>query len=198
MFFTTVGILSVIGLSNVIDRISGYNFPLFGFRNSVIVSDSMSYSNAENTYLDTETYNIGRIQVYDVVTTKVYKTYDDIQLYDVITYKYGNTLVCHRVIDKYIDNETNNKCLITRGDANNISDLEPVTWDKVRGKVINVSRGTGKTILFFQSPYFLIAISGSLFFVLLGMYIYDYHHDKNDTNGGEPKDKHIQKPKANN
>ena len=54
-----------------------------------------------------------------------------------------------------------------------MSDFQPVTWSQVRGKVISVSKGTGKVVLFFQSPYFLIAICGSLFFVFLGLFIFE-------------------------
>ena len=179
MFFTVVGILAFLGLSNFIDQASGYNFPLFGVRNSVIISPSMSYINEANDYLNTAEYSIGRIQTYDVVTTNLYRSYDDIKLYDVVTYFDGKSLVCHRVIDKYIDEETNNKCIITRGDANNMSDFHPVTWNQVRGKVVSVSKGTGRVVLFFQSPYFLIAVCGSLFFVFLGLFIFERKSKKN-------------------
>lgn len=173
VFFTAIGILAFLGVSSFIDQATGYNFPLFGMRNSVIVSPSMSYANEANDYLNTAEYSIGRIQTYDVVTTRLYKSYDEVKLYDVVTYFDGKALVCHRVIDKYIDDETHHKCLITRGDANNMSDFQPVTWSQVRGKVISVSKGTGKVVLFFQSPYFLIAICGSLFFVFLGLFIFE-------------------------
>ena len=85
VFFSVVGIFVLFALLNGIDQHSGYKVPLFGMRTSVIVSESMEHKNPSNSYLTDDMY---RINKFDVITTKNYKSYDDIKLYDVITY-YG-------------------------------------------------------------------------------------------------------------
>ena len=173
VFWTIIAFLGSACLINGIDQMSGYKVPFFGYRRSVIVSESMSQANPNNTYLDESMH---QIQKYDVILTKTYKSYDDIKLYDVITYYSSkNGLVCHRVVDKY-ENESG-KYLVTRGDANNDNDV-PFEYSNVRGKVIRVTPKVGRVVLFMQSPYFLIAFFGSGFFILLGMFIYDYEKDK--------------------
>ena len=164
-----VGTLVVFALVNGIDQHSGYKAPFFGYRKSVITSDSMSEVNEVNTYITDE---MEQIQKFDVVTTKNYKSYDDIQLYDVLTYySESNGLICHRVIDKYEDN--GEQYIVTRGDANNTDD-EPINYSLVRGKVISVHKGTGHFVAFIQSGYFILALCLSIFFVCLGMFIFDF------------------------
>ena len=172
IFFSIIGIFVSYFLVNAIDQHTGYNLPFFGYRNSVIVSDSMSSVSPENDYITEE---MQQLQKYDVITTKTYKSYDDIKLYDILTYSNGKTLVCHRVVDKYTDNGVN--YVVTRGDANNVDDT-PVAYKSVKGKVIKVTHKVGYLVLFFQSGYISLAIFGSLFFFFLGMYIYDHEMDK--------------------
>ena len=172
IFFAVIGTFISYFLVNAIDQHTGYNLPFFGYRNSVIVSESMSSINPSNDYI---TSDMKRLKKYDVITTKTYKSFDDIQLYDVLTYSSGNTLVCHRVVDKYTDNGIN--YVVTRGDANNADDT-PISYKAVKGKVIRITHNIGYVVLFFQSGYISLAIFGSLFFFFLGIYIYDHEMDK--------------------
>ena len=179
-FWCFVGALVSFALLNGIDKHSGYKAPLFGYRKSVITSNSMSEVNEINTYI---TEDMKQIQKYDVVTTKSYKSFDDIKIYDVLTYySESNGLICHRVVDKYEDN--GEQYLVTRGDANNTDD-EPINYSLVRGKVIKVSKGTGKFVAFMQSGYFILALCLSIFFVSLGIFIFDF------TKKGKKKDKPV-------
>ena len=164
VFGIVVGLFAVSALANGIDRHTGYNFPLFGYRSSVVVSSSMANANPSNTYL---TEDMHRIYLYDVVTTQN-ASYEDVQVYDVVTFLYQDSLICHRVIDKY-ENETG-KYIVTQGDANSTPD-GAVNFELFRGKVVYVTAGAGKLVLFFQSTYFLLALFGAVFFVALGMYI---------------------------
>lgn len=174
-FWCFVASLMVFALVNGIDQHSGYKAPFFGYRKSVITSDSMSEVNTANTYITEE---MEQIQKYDVVTTKNYKSYEDIQIYDVLTYySESNGLICHRVIDKYEDN--GEQYLVTRGDANNTDD-EPINYSLVRGKVISVHKGTGHIVAFFQSGYFILALCLSIFFVSLGLFIFDFTKKKKE------------------
>ena len=169
IFFSVITIMVTFFVWNFIDIQSGYKYPIFGTRTSVIVSPSMATVNDANTYV---TSDMKQIKPYDVVTTKNYKSYDDIKIYDIATYFTGTkNLVCHRVIDKYVG-ENGKQYIVFRGDANATNDA-PVSYDLIRGKVVNISRGTGHFIAFVQSPFFFIAIFGTIFFVALGMFIID-------------------------
>ena len=174
IFFTIIALIVTFSVWNYIDIKSGYKYPIFGLRKSVIVSQSMATVNDANTYITSE---MKQIKKYDVVTTKGYKNFDAIKQYDIATYFAGSkNLICHRVVDKYID-ENGKKYVVFRGDANNVNDA-PVSYDLVRGKVIGISRGTGRFVAFIQSPYFFLAIFGTVFFVALGLFIVNQDKEK--------------------
>ena len=173
IFFTLIGIIVTFSVWNFVDIRSGYKYPIFGMRTSVIVSPSMAEKNDANTYL---TDDMKQIQKYDVVTTVKYKSFDDIKLYDVATYFNGSRdLICHRVIDKY--ESEGKQYVVFRGDANNVSDA-PVSYELVRGRVVSVTPKVGHFVSFIQSPYFFIAIFGTVFFVALGLFIVNLGKEK--------------------
>ena len=169
VFFTLISIMVTFFVWNFIDIQSSYKYPIFGTRTSVIVSPSMATVNDANK--DYITSDMKQIQMYDVVTTVNYKSFDEIKIYDIATYYNGSkNLICHRVIDKYEDN--GKQYVVFRGDANNLNDT-PVSYDLVRGKVVNIVPKVGHVVAFVQSPYFSIAIFGTIFFVALGIFIAD-------------------------
>lgn len=73
---------------------------------------------------------------YPVNTLVIVQNVDasDIEVGEVITYVLNDegTLVTHRVVSKDTANET----FITKGDANNVEDASPVSWNNVVGKVV--------------------------------------------------------------
>ena len=172
LFWTAISFLLLVFLSNTIDRYTGYRFPLFGLRQSVIVSESMARADESNTYL---TDDMKRIRKYDVILTRNYRSYNEIKMYDVLTYAEGSSLICHRVVDLYEDE--GKQYIVTRGDSNNVDDT-PIEYSLVRGKVINVTRGFGQVYLFVQSPFVFLAIFGSGFFIFLGAFIIDHQRNK--------------------
>ena len=190
IFFSIITIMVVFFVWNFVDIKSGYKYPIFGLRKSVIVSPSMASVDDANTYITPE---MKQIKPYDVVTTKAYSSFDSIKQYDIATYFTGSkTLICHRVIDKYID-ENGNKYVVFRGDANNTNDA-PVSYSLIRGKVISISRGTGHFVAFIQSPYFFIAIFGTVFFVALGMFIIDRNKQQKVLETAEGEQQPEEKP----
>ena len=173
IFFSIIGLMVAFSIWNIIDIRTGYKYPVFGVRSSVIVSPSMASKNEANTYLTSE---MKQIQKYDVVTTVNYKNFDEIKIYDVATYYTGSKdLVCHRVVNKYIFE--GHKYVILRGDANNIDD-SPILYESIRGKVVSVTPKMGHVVAFIQSPYFFLALFGTVFFVALGIFIMDYSKNK--------------------
>lgn len=173
IFFGLLTLIVAFSVWNFIDIRSGYKYPIFGMRTSVIVSPSMSTKNEANTYL---TDDMKQIQKFDVVTTAPYKNFDDIKLFDVATYFNGTKeLICHRVVDKYEEN--GKQYIVFRGDSNNVSDA-PVSYELIRGKVIAVTPKAGHFVSFVQSPYFFIAIFGTVFFVALGLFVINLGKEK--------------------
>lgn len=173
IFFSVVGFIAAYFVWNQFDIHTGYQHSFFGTRNSVIVSPSMSTVNESNDYI---TEDMKQLQKYDVITTLDYKSFDEIEIYDIATYcSSSNELICHRVVDKY---EADGKqYIVFRGDANNIND-EPVSYELIRGKVVYVTPKIGHVVAFVQSPYILIAIFGTLFFVFFGAFIITYKKEK--------------------
>lgn len=180
LFLVVLGFVLSYPICGAIDRVTNYSCPWFGLRNAIVRTGSMGTANPANTYLDD---SMERIYPNDLVTTKNYGSYEEIHLYDVLTYVAPEGLICHRVVALYESEGT--KWIVTRGDANTMDDA-PFRYEQVRGKVIGVARGLGPFVDFFGSPYFLIALCGSGFFIFLGMYIYDLN--KNPTPKA-PKDK---------
>ncbi len=181
IFFSVIAVIVTFSVWNFIDIRSGYKYPIFGLRNSVIVSPSMATVNEANTYI---TEDMKQIKPYDVVTTKQYGSFEDIKQYDIATYFAGsNKLICHRVVDKYVD-DSGKQYIVFRGDANSTNDA-PVSYDLIRGKVVGISRQTGHFIAFIQSPYLFIAIFGTIFFVALGMFIISHGKEKKELEAEE-------------
>lgn len=58
--------------------------------------------------------------------------FEELQQGDVVAYNVGASVVTHRI--QSINQE--NRSLITKGDANSSADFMPVSYDKVRGKVV--------------------------------------------------------------
>lgn len=184
VFFSLLSLMLAVIITTFVDIKSGYKYPIFGLRTSVITSPSMATVNPANeSYI---TSDMKQIQKNDVITTKQYKSFDDIKIYDVATYYSGNSLlICHRVVDKYEEN--GEKYIVFKGDANATIDA-PVKYSFVRGKVINVVPKAGAFVSFVQSPYFFIGLFGAGFFVALAFFVLDSKKKKQvEENATEPQ-----------
>ena len=110
---------------------------IFGLKPEVVTTGSMI-----------PTYNIGTI-IY-------YKTVDqaEIQVGDAISYRLNNgEIVTHRVV------EIENGNYFTKGDANNVKDAVPVTYDNVEGKIVGpVIPLLGYGVAFANSHIFVVFI----------------------------------------
>lgn len=169
----------VVGFScvNIVDKTTSYSFPLFGYHNAVVLTNSMSEVLPMNeSYVPEDSIRIKR---NDVIIIHEYKSYEEVEINDVCSYiNQDGLLVCHRVIDKY---ETESgKYIITRGDNNTLDD-NPFEFKAMRGKVVKVIPSIGLLALFFQSYYFLLAASGIAFFCFLGAYISKVVDEKEET-----------------
>lgn len=178
-----IALILFLNIYNLIDRMTGFGASLFGFRPSVIVSNSMSFiHDANKDYLE-DRDDLHRIYKNDMIFT-MDTSYDDLNIYDVVTYYSDGSLICHRIVDKY--ESDGKKYVVTRGDANNTSDA-PFEESMLRGKVIGVWSGVGVVFLFFQSLYGLLAVFVCMFFIFLGMFI----SQKEDKSKDKKKEKTV-------
>ncbi len=153
-------VLFIIFIFSLISKISNtYNMP---YQILVVASNSMSYKNEENIYLE----NINnQFNKYDLI---IIKTNQEINLYDVVCYKKDNKLIIHRVI------EIKDNGYITRGDANNISD-ELVNSNDIIGVYNNVRIPyLGYIVFYLQSSYGISAV----IFIYLLLIIYSIYDSK--------------------
>ena len=169
VFFTLLSLMLAVVVVTFIDIRSGYKYPIFGLRTSVITSPSMATIDPANQSYITD--DMKQIQKNDVIITKQYNSFDEIKIYDVATYYSGKSiLICHRVIDKYVEDGV--QYVVFKGDANSSIDA-PVKYSFVRGKVINVIPKAGNFVSFVQSPFFIIGLFGAGFFVALAFFLVD-------------------------
>ena len=56
---------------------------------------------------------------------------ESLQEMDIVTFQKGNLVITHRVVKNDVQKEE----LITKGDANNANDIQPVAYKQIKGKV---------------------------------------------------------------
>ena len=56
---------------------------------------------------------------------------ESLQEKDIVTFQKGNLVITHRVVKNDVQKEE----LITKGDANNAKDIQPVAYEQIKGKV---------------------------------------------------------------
>lgn len=56
---------------------------------------------------------------------------ESLQEKDIVTFQKGNLVITHRVVKNDVQKEE----LITKGDANNANDMQPVAYEQIKGKV---------------------------------------------------------------
>jgi len=103
--------------------------------------------------------------------------FEEIQPDDRITFQTSDHIVVtHRVKEKQ------SEALITKGDANQTIDGEPVTPDRLIGRVHLVIPYLGSVLLFLKRPIVVVVLAGIILIWLLLAY---YFSDKNEVNTKE-------------
>lgn len=108
---------------------------VFGWSWAVVISGSMEPN----------------IKVDDLIIVHRQNSY---ALKDVITFRSesGRSVITHRIVGE------TSVGFITRGDNNNVNDFDPITKDRIIGKVVMVIPGIGKFISLLQTPFGLLLI----------------------------------------
>lgn len=166
----------------IVDQASQYNVDFVSYRISVVTSDSMSTIDPSNEDR-LENYK-ERINKGDLIVSETNINYDNIKINDVIIYFNGKTLVCHRVINKF--SEDNNEFLITQGDANNVSD-GIITFNQVKGRVIDVIPYIGYVNLYLTSPYGVLAICLVILIIIIALLINEFLKAKENNENKDSK-----------
>ncbi len=131
---------------------------IFGVTPMVVLTDSMSGTAKDH------------IESGDLIFVEKADP-DKLEVGDVISFfeEGTRTVVTHRIVEKKYS-EDGSPFFITKGDANNIADDQPVTVDRIIGVYVSRVPGVGHFALFLQTP------TGMLVFIgipLLAFIIYD-------------------------
>ena len=142
----------------------------FNYETFIIVSESMEPN-----------INVGDIIIINKNST------DDIQEDDIITFEKKGEYITHRV--KEIKEQYGNKKYITKGDNNNIEDVEEVDFSEIKGKVIFKIPYIGLIILKISKPKNLIII------LIIFLLLYRIALKKDDKHKERAKKKRIEDEK---
>lgn len=116
--------------------------------------------------------------------------FEEFKVGDIVTYSISEkTMVTHRItkIDKQ------EKILITRGDANDSEDAEPVEFTRVKGKADFHVPFLGYLSIYLRTPIGIAAICGLLFVLILLFFLPEiFHKDERSENTRENCDVGIQ------
>ena len=82
------------------------------------------------------------IEKWDLI---LIKEQDDYEVDDIVSFKYDGAYITHRIVEK------NGDTFITKGDANNTVD-NPITKDKIAGKVVKIYSNMAAWIKVFTTP----------------------------------------------
>jgi signal peptidase len=134
---------------------------VFGLRAFIVLTPSM-----------TPTFDAGSLIIIKEVNA------DKLQIGDIITYtpkKGDDVLLTHRIVkmSEETKNRTSNENLsfITRGDANNTDDPNPVDPNSILGKTIFHMNGLGTFIVNLRTPLGIAAMVG---IIAVGLFIIPY------------------------
>ena len=141
-------VLAVVLVSNIYvlaaqDIFGQKNPTVFGFSTAVVVTGSMSLA----------------IEAGDFIVTRRCTAYE---VGDIVTFAGDGSTTTHRIVRETADG------LITKGDANDAEDLQPVLESRVIGKVVLTIRGAGSLLLALKSPLGLLCLLAVL---LIAMYL---------------------------
>lgn len=138
-------------------------FPMvLGYKPVVVLSGSME-----------PTYHVGSILYYKQAS------FEEIEAGDVITYHAGEdgAMVTHRVVEKREPEEE----FVTRGDANNTPDPNPVPYERVSGRAASLSLPyAGSFIEWTRKP----TVLGCMALILVAGILLDRENRPDGKNGG--------------
>ncbi len=163
--WSLISILFVVSVFGVVDRLTGYNYSLFGYRVSYITSESMETVHENNVELLIERDD--RYYRNDLIFARVIKNPDEIKPLDVVLFYslQHNRFVVHRIIKIFPAENASDYYFVTRGDANSVNDLL-VNYLQIRGVVVKRIPKVGDLFGYINSIYGLLGFFavGTIYF----------------------------------
>ena len=124
--------------------------------NVCIILQSIVYPEDTPSFLGFKTFTIitgsmsPNIEVDDIVITKEVRA-NELNRDDIISFKNGENTVTHRIVD--IQETEKGRIFTTKGDENDVSDLERVRYDQIEGKYIGRIPKAGIIMEYFKNKY---------------------------------------------
>lgn len=124
--------------------------------NVCIILQSIVYPEDTPSFLGFKTFTIitgsmsPNIEVDDIVITKEVRAIE-LNKNDIISFKNGKNTVTHRIVD--IQETEKGRIFTTKGDGNDVSDLERVRYDQIEGKYIGRIPKAGIIMEYFKNKY---------------------------------------------
>lgn len=142
----------------------------FGFRTFSIITGSME----------------PEINVDDIVIVKKVDKID-IRKGDIITFTIENETITHRVINiSSVDGEL---IYTTKGDKNDVSDIEKIEYRQIEGKYVTKIPKAGKVLTFLKNKY----VFGAVLFILILFYCLQRKHISRKIERKEKREKYERK-----
>ena len=113
-------------------------YDIFGYRAYIIGSGSMEPAICKN----------------DVILVK---QQGDYQQGDIVAYMEENVVYAHRIVEKYSQEE--NFLYRTKGDNNNVADMELITQSQIQGKVVKIIPGIRKIVETIQKNFIIVGVA---------------------------------------
>ncbi len=121
---------------------------------NVVRSGSMSYVSPNHKYLQ-EGEVTNQLQKFDIVFITKAPDEFELEVNDIVVYEFRGDFIIHRIvaIEEPTQSHPNQRYFLLQGDANDIADRFPVTYDQIKG-AYNGTRipFIGSFVLFMQSP----------------------------------------------
>ena len=140
--------------------------PLLGYQSMAVLSGSMEPKIGVGAIVYAKEVDVAELETDDIITYRLT----------------GNTMVTHRIVE--IDSEQ--KCFITKGDANDVVDTSPVTYEQVVGRVDFHLPLLGYVSMYIKTPLGIAAACGILFIAVLLCFLPDIF-SKEDKKSGKEK-----------
>ncbi len=129
--------------------------------NVCIILQSIVYPEDTPSFLGFKTFTIitgsmsPNIEVDDIVITKEVGA-RELKRNDIISFRNGENTVTHRIVD--IQESENGRIFTTKGDGNDVSDLERVRYDQIEGKYIGRIPKAGMIMGYLKNKYVFAGI----------------------------------------
>lgn len=133
--------------------------------NIFIIGQAILNPNKTPNFLGIKTYIIvsgsmePNLQIGDIAVVKEVPK-EELKVGDIISFRQGQSVITHRI------NEILEDTYITKGDNNNTTDDEPITYEQIEGKVEKMIPIVGKFALMLHQKIAII-----IFIVLVYMYV---------------------------